>query len=139
MVISPGGAGVRTTGGFFAAVVLAAMVLASCASVAEPPGTASAQFFQNPDRVWAAIGETLETLGYEVETSNRMDGAIRAVPAAGGESPGIVLDISQVMHTGDQVNVDVKPRPAPGSRADRQTTNAAAGDFVAVLKRTLAG
>jgi hypothetical protein len=122
-----------------AAVVVASMVMASCASVAEPPGTASAQFFQNPDRVWAAIGETLETLGYEVETSNRIDGVIRAVAAAGVEFPGIVLEISQVMHTGDQVNVYVKPSPAVGSTADREAANAAAGDFVSVLKRKLAG
>jgi len=120
------------------AVVLAPGLMMSCASVKNPPGTVTAQFFQNPDRVWEAIQISLENLEYVVESSNRDEGVIRAARPAADQTPWIALDINQVMHTEDQVNVFVKgvagdPSAAPG----QDELEKAAQDFVTVLKRKL--
>jgi len=122
------------------AAVMTAALMVSCASVKNPPGTVTAQFFQNPDRVWEAIQISLENLEYEVESSNRDEGKIRAAKPADDQTPWIALDINQVMNTQDQVNVYVRgvaedPSAAPG----QDELEKAAQDFVTVLKRKLGG
>jgi len=122
------------------AMVMTAGLVVSCASVKNPPGTVTAQFFQNPDRVWEAIQISLETLEYVVESSNRDEGVIRAAKPADDQTPWVALDINQVMYTQDQVNVFVRgvaedPSAAPGQEA----LDKAAQDFVTVLKRKLGG
>ena len=84
------------------------------------------------------VDRTLETLGYEVESSNREDGVIRAVGTSNGDSPGVVLEIDQVMRTLDQVNVYVRPVAAdPNAPPGDEALTRAAQDFVTVLKRKL--
>jgi len=122
-----------------AAAVTAGLMI-SCASVKNPPGTVTAQFFQNPDRVWEAIQISLESLEYVVESSNRDEGVLRAAKPADDQTPWIALDINQVMNTQDQVNVYVRgvaedPSAAPG----QDELENAAQDFVTVLKRKLGG
>ena len=113
-------------------------LLVSCSSLKNPPGTVTAQFFQNPDRVWEGIELTLETLGYVVESSNRDEGMIRAASAADDRTPSIALDINQVMRTEDQVNVYVRGVPDDTSAPpDQESLEKAALDFVTVLKRKL--
>ena len=117
-------------------VVIAAGLLVSCASVKTPEGTFSAGFFQNPNRVWEGIDLTLEILGYEIESSNRADGVLRAVPTAESESPGTVLEINQVMNTDDKVSVYVKGVAAdPGAPPDQDALDKAANEFLTVLTR----
>lgn len=118
-------------------VVLVAGFVVSCASVRNPPGTVTAQFFQNPDRVWDALGLSLDTLGYEVTSSNRDEGVIRAKMPA-GDTSGVGLEINQVMYTQDQVDVFVRgvARDAASS-PNQEELDRAAQDFVAVLKRKL--
>jgi uncharacterized lipoprotein len=118
-------------------VVLVAGFVVSCASVRNPPGTVTAQFFQNPDRVWDALGLSLDTLGYEVTSSNRDEGVIRAKKPADDPS-GVGLEINQVMYTEDQVDVFVKGVAEDPTAAPEQAALArAAQDFVAVLERKL--
>jgi uncharacterized lipoprotein len=118
-------------------VVLVAGFIVSCATVRNPPGTVTAQFFQNPDRVWDALGLSLDTLGYEVTSSNRDEGVIRARKPADDPS-GVGLEINQVMYTEDQVDVFVKGVAEDPTAAPEQAALArAAQDFVAVLERKL--
>jgi hypothetical protein len=122
------------------AVVMTAGSMASCASVKNPPGTVTAQFFQNPDRVWEAIQLSLETLEYVVESSNRDEGVIRAARPADDPTPWVALDINQVMYTGDQVNVFVRGvAEEPPAAPSQDVLDKAAQDFVTVLKRKLGG
>ncbi len=121
-------------------VVMTAGSMVSCASVKNPPGTVTAQFFRNPDRVWEAIQLSLETLEYVVESSNRDDGVIRAARPADDQTPWVALDISQVMYTQDQVNVFVRGvAEDPAAAPSQEALDKAAQDFVTVLKRKLGG
>lgn len=118
-------------------VISVAMAL-SCASLKNPPGTVTAQFFQNPDRVWEGIELTLESMEYVVESSNRDEGVIRAAKPADDQTPWVALEINQVMYTEDQVNVFALGVPEdPSNPPDPQTLEKAAQDFVTVLKRKL--
>ena len=120
------------------AAVMAVGLMVSCASVKNPPGTVTAQFFQNPDRVWEGIELSLETLEYVVESSNRDEGVIRAAKPADDQTPWVALEINQVMYTQDQVNVFALGVPEdPSNPPDPQTLEKAAQDFVTVLKRKL--
>lgn len=122
------------------AAVVATGLLVACASVKNPPGTATAQFFQNPDRVWEAIQLSLDTLDFVVESSNRDEGVIRAARPADDTTPWIALDINQVMYTQDQVNVFVRGvAEDPSAAPSQETLDKAAQDFVTVLKRKLGG
>lgn len=119
---------------------MAAGILVSCASVTNPPGTVTAQFFQNPDRVWDGIEISLDTLGYEIESSNRADGVIRALPTSESATPGAALEINQIMNTDDEVRVYVRPVAADAAVATvQEELDRAARDFVTVLKRKLGG
>ena len=105
-----------------------------------PPGTVTAQFFQNPDRVWEAIQLSLEILEYVVESSNRDEGVIRAAKTADDQTPWVALDINQVMYTQDQVNVYVRGEAEdPSAPPSQEALDKAAQDFVTVLKRKLGG
>ncbi len=126
----------------FMAVVCVVFLLplAGCSSMKESPDTSDASFFQNPDRVWAAIQMSLDTLEYEIENSNRPDGEMRAVPIDGDSEPKIVLEIRQVAWTTDQVRVYVTPADGgSGEPATQTALDKAAADFLAVLKRKLGG
>jgi len=124
-----------------AAVVIALGFGLACSSwSSSPPDSWTGSYFQNPDRVWAAILETLIDLGYEVAESNRPDGTIRTVPRADEESADVVLSINQVVYTNDQVNVYVKPSVGDaGGAADSGVLKAAADQFMAALNNNLQG
>ena len=118
--------------------VMAVVMAVGCASLKNPPGTVTAQFFQNSDRVWEGIQLSLEALEYVVESSNRDDGVIRAAKPADDQTPWIALEINQVANTQDQVNVYVRGVPEdPSAAPDQETLDKAAQDFVTVLKRKL--
>lgn len=118
--------------------VLAIVLLGACASLKNPPGTVTARFTDNPDRVWEGIHLTLETLEFVVESANRDEGVIRAAKVAEDRTPWVALEISQVMHTDDQVNVYVVGvAEDPANPPDEETLEKAAQDFVSVLKRKL--
>jgi len=120
------------------AAVMTAGLMVSCASVKNPPGTATAQFFQNPDRVWEAIQLSLDALDYVVESSNRDEGVIRAARPSDDTTPWIALDINQVMYTEDQVSVFVRGvAEDPSAAPSQETLDKAAQDFVTVLRRKL--
>jgi uncharacterized lipoprotein len=117
--------------------VVATGFIVSCASVRNPPGTVTAQFFQNPDRVWDALGLSLDALGYEVASSNRDEGVIRAKKPA-GDTSGVGLEINQVMYTQDQVDVFVRGVAGEAaSSPNQEDLDRAAQDFVTLLKRKL--
>ena len=114
--------------------------LACTSSSASSPETWSSSYFQNPDRVWAAILEILIDLDYEVAESNRDDGTLRTEPQAGEKGTGVVLSISQVMYTFDQVNVYIKPSAGvAGGTIDPGVLKAAADQFKTTLDKKLQG
>ena len=124
---------------FVVASMVFALSLSGCSSMKTPAGTQEANFFQNPDRVWAAIQMSLDTLEYEIESSNRPDGTMRAIPID-DEAPPVVFEISQVAWTQDQVRVYVKPVAGEsGPSVGQSVLDKAAADFLTVLKRKLAG
>ncbi len=124
------------------AIVICALTFCpACSSWSKsPPDTWTASYFKNPDRVWAGILETLIDLGYDVAESNRQDGRIRTEPHVGEESPGVVLTIDQVMRTGDQVNVYIKPSLGDTKEDVDPNLLKGAGDrFLAALNKRLQG
>lgn len=124
-----------------AVVIIALTFCLSCSSVlSSPPESSSSSFFRNPDRVWAAILETLIDLGCKVAESNRADGTIRTEPCSTDEGASVVLSINQVMHTQDQVSVYIKPSAGdPGVTVDPGVLKAAADRFKASLDKKLNG
>jgi hypothetical protein len=113
----------------------------ACSSLSlAPSGGSTSSYFLNPDRVWAAILETLVDLEYEVAESNRPDGTIRTAPQSNDDGPEIVLSIDQVMHTQDQVNVYIKPSAGQADdTVDPGVLKAAADRFKASLDKKLLG
>ena len=129
-------------GGGGTLVLLGIVVLAglqvSCVSVRNPPGTVAVRFVQNPDRVWDGIEVTLDALGYQVTSSNRDEGVIRAASSVDDPSTPIALEINQVVYTDDQVDVFVRGVAADSAAAPNQEAlDGAAHDFVTVLRRKL--
>jgi hypothetical protein len=122
-------------------VTVVVIVLSFCLACSSLSGSSadswSGRYFQNPDRVWAAILETLIELDYGVAVSNRQDGTIRTEPLAGEDHAGVVLSIDQMMHTHDQVSVYVKP--SRGDGADSAALKTAADQFMAALNKKLQG
>jgi hypothetical protein len=109
-------------------------------SLKSSPETSSASYFLNPDRVWAAIIETLIDLDYKVAESNRTDGKIRTEPRSHDDGPRVVLSIDQVMHTQDQVNVYIEPSAGDaGVAVDPSVLKAASDRFKASLDSKLKG
>ena len=120
------------------AVVICLTSILACSSLSSSsPDSWTGRYFQNPDRVWAAILETLIDLDYRVAVSNREDGTIQTEPQAGEDHAGVVLSIDQMMHTHDQVSVYVKPSGVDG--ADSGARKAAADQFMAALNKKLQG
>jgi uncharacterized lipoprotein len=126
-----------------AAVILIALVLSlsACSTLkGNSDDTWTASFFTDPDRVWVSIQLSLIELDYEVTSENRHDGIIRATSEPADDGTAIALKIDQVMRTGDQVNVYIKPSFA----GDEGSTNpdllkAAADEFVKTLNSKLNG
>jgi uncharacterized lipoprotein len=126
-----------------AAVILIALVLSlsACSTLkGNSDDTWTASFFTDPDRVWGSIQLSLIELDYEVTSENRHDGIIRATSEPADDGTAIALKIDQVMRTGDQVNVYIKPSFA----GDEGSTNpdllkAAADEFVKTLNSKLNG
>jgi hypothetical protein len=113
----------------------------ACSSISSPsPDSRTGSYFQNPDRVWAAILETLIDLDYEVAESNRYDGKILTEPREGEDLAGVVLSIDQIMRTSDQVNVYVRPSAgAVGNSVDPSALKAAGDQFMTALDKKLQG
>ena len=129
-------------------VVMAVVALLVCLSVSIGCSSASrsasdgvvGSYFQNPDRVWAAIQEILVDLEYDVAESNRPDGTLRTEPRADGDGIEIVLVIDQVMYTFDQVKVYIKAADGDGeTHASPAQLEAAAKEFLALLNKSLGG
>ena len=119
-------------------VVITLSLGLACSSLSSSsPDSWTGRYFQNPDRVWSAILETLIDLDYGVAVSNREDGTIRTEPQAGEDHAGVVLSIDQMMHTHDQVSVYVKP--SGGDGADSGALKTAADQFMAALNKKLQG
>ena len=121
------------------ALLICVTSMPACSSLStSTPDSWTGSYFQNPDRVWAAILETLIDLDYEVAESNREDGTLRTAPHGDEEGANVVLSINQVMHTMDQVNVYVKPSAGDGGgAADPGVLKAAADQFKAALDKKL--
>lgn len=114
--------------------VLAGFLVGCVSSPYDASDTSIVSSWQNPDRVWSAIEQTLSELGYDIVDSNRFDGRIHA----SGESDGatVELDISQVVFTEDQVKVFIKPRSGGGGRGPAsELSRQAARDFAAALTK----
>lgn len=108
----------RATLGVLAAVAAAVTLVAAavtlvaaagCSSAADSdPDAWAAAYVHNPDRVWAAIHDALDELGYEVEEEDRLEGRIRAAEITDDPYRGVVLQIDQVQRT-EVVRVFVRP------------------------------
>ena len=102
-------------------MVITAIVALSLAGCASRPGSDadewSAAYVANPDRVWAAIHQTLEELGYEVDEESRLDGTVRAVAITDRPDQSIVLHIDQIQRT-EVVRVHVRPAGGPADGPD---------------------
>ena len=114
--------------------------LSACSSTDSSTGGRRANFFKDPDRVWAAIELSLLELDYEVTESNRFDGWIRAQSVPAEDGTVIELAIDQVVRTDDQVSVYVKPSFGSSGGADNPDLLKAAADaLVKTLETTLNG
>jgi len=102
-----------------AGVVIVALGLGGCASGPAGPGNEewSAAYVDNPDRVWAAIQQTLDELGYEVDEESRFDGTIRAAEITDRPDQSIVLHIDQIQRT-EVARVHVRPAGGPTGGPD---------------------
>ena len=118
-----------------AAVVL---VLAACSSAVPARGDPwSASYAEDDGRVWAAIHQTLDTLGYVVEEEDRSDGRIRAAQISDRPYEGVVLRIDQVRKA-EVVHVHV--RPSGGATVpvgDHRGRDQAVREFLSELDRRL--
>ncbi len=134
---APAGTGLRVS---VVGTVLLMTVCSACSSsrsVSE--GTWRESYFQDPNRVWAAIETSLDELGYEVIEKNRYDGVIRAQSAPADDGTVIVLDIDQIVRTEDQVNVFVRPSFGGGKDADPALLKSVADRFMGRLNAKLGG
>jgi hypothetical protein len=118
-----------------AAVVLA---LAACSSVVPEGGDPwSASYVKDVERVWAAIHQTLDGLGYVVEEEDRGDGRVRAAQVSDRPYEGVVLRIDLVRKA--EV-VDVHVRPSGGAArpvGDHRGRDEAVQEFLSELDRRL--
>ena len=130
----------RATVGVLAAVAAAVTLLAAAGcstSAGSEPDAWAAAYVDNPDRVWAAIHDALDELGYEVEEEDRFEGRIRAAEIADDRYRGVVLQIDQVQRT-EVVRVFV--RPSAGSAVGPEgfaRRDEAVREFLGALDRRL--
>jgi len=90
--------------------------------------------------VWAAIELAVIEIEYRIEESDEMQGTVRAVSNTGGKGPEIVLNISQVGHSSDQVSVYVKPSfSESGGSGDPDLLDEASAEFMKHLNELLNG
>jgi hypothetical protein len=123
------------------AVVFLVVILSACAtSEGDSASSWRGNYFKDPDSVWGAIEVSLIELDYEVTDKNRYDGVIRAESSPADDGTVIILSIDQVMRTGDDVNVFVKPAFAGGDgSANPDLLKAAADEFMKTLNAKLNG
>ncbi len=121
--------------------LLILLAIAGCStSSSDSTDTSRANFVRDPFRVWAAIELAVIEIEYRVEESDEMQGTVRAVSNTGGKGPEIVLDISQVGHSSDQVSVYVKPSfSEAGGTGDPDLLETAAAEFMKHLNDLLNG
>ena len=121
--------------------LLILVAIAGCStSSSDSTDTSRANFVRDPFRVWAAIELALIEIEYRVEESDEMQGTLRAVSNTGGKGSEIVLDISQVGRSSDQVSVYVKPSfSEAGGATDPDLLEAAAAEFMKHLNALLNG
>lgn len=114
---------------------LALVVGFACSSTAPAAEEWTASYVDPPDRVWATINQTLDTLGYDIEEADRHESIIVASLAADETSPAVTLRIAQVAHT-EVVRVHVSPLDG---NTDTARYQAAAREFLAALDATMKG
>ena len=122
-------------------MLLILLAIAGCStSSSDSTDTWRANFVRDPFRVWAAIELAVIEIEYRVEESDEMQGTLRAVSNTGGKGPEIVLNISQVGHSSDQVSVYVKPSfGEAGDSGDPDLLEAASAEFMKHLNDLLNG
>ncbi len=118
-----------------ARTVLGLVALAGLACSSAPPTTDqwTETFVEPPERVWVAINQTLEALGYEIEEADRHNSIIVATSGSDDTDPPVVLRVAQVART-EVVRVHVTPHDG-GAESDRFDT--AAREFLAALDSTV--
>ena len=116
------------------AAVAVVMALA-CSSASPAPEKWTASYLDPPDRLWAAITQTLEALGYDIEDADRHESVIVATTGADDPATAVTLRIAQVAHS-DVVRVHV-------GRYHSETAtgrfDAAAREFLASLDAAMRG
>lgn len=116
-------------------LALAVLVGLGCSSSAPAGEQWTASYVEPPDRVWAAINQTLEDLGYEIEQADRHESIIVARSSGDESDPPMTLRIAQVART-EVVRVHVTPASAT---SDDERFTAAAGEFLATLDAAMKG
>jgi hypothetical protein len=114
---------------------LVALIGIACSSAAPAGEQWSANYVESPERVWVAINQTLEALGYEIEESDRHNSIVIASSEGDEGEPSLRLRVAQVART-EVVRVHVTPH---GATPDSDRFGAAAKDFLAALDATLTG
>jgi len=117
------------------------LTIAGCSTLSsDSSDTSRANFVRDPFRVWAAIELAVIEIEYRIEESDEMQGTVRAVSNTGGKGPEIVLNISQVGHSSDQVSVYVKPSfSESGGSGDPDLLDEASAEFMKHLNELLNG
>ncbi len=107
----------------------------ACSSAAPAAEKWTASYVDPPDRVWVAINQTLEALGYQIEQADRHESIIVATAGADDPATSVTLRIAQVAHT-EVVRVHVRRQD---DTTDIKRFEAAAGEFLASLDATMNG
>ena len=114
---------------------LVALVGLACSSAPPPAEQWTASFVEPPDRVWVAINQTLEDLGYEVDEADRHNSIVIATSGTEGTDPPVVLRVAQVART-EVVRVHVTSHDGD---ADADRFGTAAREFLSALEATMQG
>jgi hypothetical protein len=114
------------------------LALAACSSVVPEGGDPwSASYAEDDGRVWIAIHQTLDELGYVVEEEDRGEGRIRAAQASDRPYEGVVLRVDLVRKP-ESVHVHVRPSGgAVGPVGDHRGRDEAVREFLSELDRRL--
>ena len=114
---------------------IAVVVGLACSSATPAPEQWTATYVEPPDRVWVAIAQTLEALGYDIEETDRHNSIVVARSGGDESDPAVGLRVAQVART-EVVRVHVTPH---GDTADDDRFRAAASEFLAALEATMQG